>query len=122
MLNKSKFTVSIVIPNFNGEKLIEKNFPKVVEAWKNPQNNIKEVVIVDDGSWDNSISFIKSTYPEVKLVKHKINRGFSASVNTGVRSAKGDLILLLNTDVLPDKDFLVPVIPHFEDKRVFAVS
>ncbi len=114
--------VSIVIPNLNGEKLIEKNFPMVVEAWKNTKNHIKEVVIVDDGSWDNSISFIKSHYPQVKLIKHKVNRGFSASVNTGVRSAKGDLILLLNTDVLPDKDFLESVLPHFEDKRVFAVS
>ena len=110
------------MPNLNGEKLIEKNFPKIVEAWENPANQIKEVIIVDDGSWDGSVNFIKSTYPKVKLIKHKVNRGFSSTVNTGVRAAKGDLILLLNTDVLPDRNFLEFVIPHFNNKKVFAVS
>ena len=114
--------VSIVIPNYNGEKLIEKNFPKVVEAWNNPLNNISEVVIVDDGSIDESVKLIATKFPKVKLIKHKVNRGFSASVNTGVRAATGDLVLLLNTDVLPEKNFLVSVLPHFKDQKVFAVS
>lgn len=114
--------VSIVIPNYNGEKLLEKNFPKVIEAWKNPANHISEVVIVDDGSIDNSVKLVSKMFPEVKLIKHKTNRGFSCSVNTGVRAAKGDLILLLNTDVLPEKDFLVPVLTHFKDPKVFSVS
>lgn len=114
--------VSIVIPNHNGEKLIEKNFPKVVEAWNNSANKIIEVIIVDDGSTDESIKLITSQFSKVKLIKHKINRGFSAAVNTGVRAAKGDLILLLNTDVVPEDDFLVSVLPHFKDQKTFAVS
>ncbi len=114
--------VSIVIPNFNGRAIMEKNLPKLLAAWDNPKNNIREVIIVDDGSWDNSVKFIKENYPEVKLIKHTKNRGFSAAVNTGVRMAKGNLIVLLNTDVLPSEDFLVSILPHFEDKSVFAVS
>lgn len=115
-------TVSIVIPNFNGEKLLEKNLPKVLEAKEFKGNKIIEIIIVDDGSWDQSVNFLKTNFPNIKLVKHKINRGFSSSVNTGVRSAKGGLICLLNSDVVPTKDFLLRVLPHFEDKKVFAVS
>lgn len=117
-----KLTVSVVIPNLNGEKLLEKNLPFVLKAKDNPKNNITEIIIVDDGSWDGSVKLINKNFPQVKLIKHKINRGFSAGVNTGVRTAKGDLVVLLNTDVIPSDDFLVPIFKHFENNKVFAVS
>lgn len=121
-MNSKNFTVSIVIPSYNGEKLIEKNLPRVLAANTNPKNQIKEIIIVDDGSIDASVTLIKTKFPSVKLIKHTKNRGFSAGVNTGVRAAKGDLILLLNTDVLPEDNFLESVFKHFEDTRTFAVS
>ena len=119
---KSNFTVSVVMPSLNGEKLLSKNLPFLLKAKDNPKNKIVEVIIVDDGSWDNSVSLLRDNFPEIKLIKHRVNRGFSASVNTGVRAAKGNLILLINTDVLPEQDFLEPVLPHFQDSKVFAVS
>jgi len=121
-IKQENFSVSVVIPNLNGEKLIEKNLPLVISASKNPKNGIAEIIIVDDGSWDGSINLIKTKFPEVKLIRHKINRGFSAAVNTGFRSSKGDLILLLNTDVIPEHGFLESVIPHFGNLKIFAVS
>lgn len=120
--NSSTHKVSVVMPNLNGRELIEKNLPKLIDAKNYAPNNILEIIIVDDGSWDDSVNLIKNKFPEVRLIRHKINRGFSAAVNTGVRSAKGDLILLINTDVLPEKDFLVSVLPHFNDHKMFAVS
>lgn len=117
-----QLSVSIVMPSINGEQLLEKNLPKVIDAWKFNGNNIKEIIIVDDGSIDGSVAMLKSKFPSVKLIKHKVNRGFSSAVNTGVRAATGELILLLNTDVIPEKDFLVAVHPHFSDARMFAVS
>jgi GT2 family glycosyltransferase len=120
--NEKQLTVSVVIPNYNGEGLLGKNLPKVIEAKANPANHIIEIIIVDDASFDGSVAFLKKNFPEVKLIKHKVNRGFSSAVNTGVRMAKGDLIVLLNTDVIPEKDFLVATLPHFNDKNVFAVS
>ncbi|KKQ91858.1 MAG: Glycosyl transferase, family 2 [Microgenomates group bacterium GW2011_GWC1_39_7b] len=121
-MNSKNFSVSIVVPNYNGEKLIEKNLPRVLDAKNDSRNQIKEIIIVDDGSIDASVSLIKNKFSSVKLIKHVKNRGFSAGVNTGVRAAKGDLILLLNTDVLPEENFLAPIFKHFEDKRTFAVS
>lgn len=116
------FNVSVVIPNLNGEKLLEKNLPFLLKAKANPKNNISEIIVVDDGSWDGSVKMLVKKFPEVKLIKHKKNRGFSAGVNTGTRMSKGNLVLLINTDVVPSEDFLEPVFKHFEDDRVFAVS
>lgn len=110
------------MPNLNGEKLLEKNLPVLLNAKQNTENNISEIIIVDDGSWDNSVKLLTDKFPEIKLIKHTKNRGFSAAVNTGVRMAKGDLILLINTDVIPSNNFLEPVFKHFENDQVFAVS
>lgn len=117
-----KYQVSVIIPNFNGEELLAKNLPVVLEAKKENNNHISEIIVVDDGSWDKSVKYIKENFPLVKLVKHKVNRGFSAAVNTGVRSSTGNLILLLNSDVIPHKDFLEDAIKDFDDDKVFAVS
>lgn len=122
MKYKSSFSVSIVMPNLNGEKLLEKNLPFFLAAKANHKNNIQEIIIVDDGSWDNSVSFLKQNYPDIKLIKHKTNRGFSAAVNTGVRASRGELIVLINTDVIPAKNFLENIFEHFANPKVFAVS
>ncbi|MFZ5932582.1 MAG: glycosyltransferase family 2 protein [Patescibacteria group bacterium] len=114
--------VSVVIPSFNGKELLAKNLPWVLKARENKENNIAEIIVADDGSADDSAIFLKSNFPSVKVIKHKANRGFSASVNTGVRTAKGELICLLNNDVVPEEGFLKSVIPHFSDPKVFAVS
>lgn len=113
---------SIIIPNFNGESLLTKNLPYVINAMNNKENNICEIIVVDDGSWDGSIKLIKDKFPQVKIIKHKINRGFSASINTGVRGSTGDLLVLLNSDVVPSEDFLVNTLPLFKNPKVFAVS
>jgi len=114
--------VSIVIPWFNTDWLVDKNIPAVVKAMENSKNSVIEIIIVDDGSTDKSNLFIKTKYPKIRLIKHKSNKGFSAAVNTGVRSAKGDLICLLNSDVVPSPNFLINVIKHFGDPKTFAVS
>lgn len=114
--------VSIVIPNFNGEELLRENLPHVLAAMDTAGNQIREIIVVDDASTDASVRVLKDEFPSVKVIRHKVNRGFSAAVNTGVRMAKGSLVALLNTDVKPQNDFLLSVFKHFNDERVFAVS
>lgn len=121
-MRASDFSVSIVIPNFNGRDLLKKNLPSVIKAFRKKRNKIKEVIVVDDGSTDDSVGLIKNQFSEIKLIKHTKNRGFPAAVNTGARSVKGKLICLLNTDVKPSINFLEFVTSHFQDKNVFAVS
>ena len=107
---------SIVIPNWKGRKLLEKNLPAVLAT------NPEEVIIVDDASPDDSNAFLEKNYPQVKLIKHQKNRGFAAGCNSGVKAAKGEIVVLLNLDVVPEKEALEKILPNFNDERVFAVS
>lgn len=123
MIKENPYSVSIVIPSYNTRYLLEKNLPRVLEAAKNPKNFIKEVIVVDDGSKDDSAIFVRKNFPEIRLIKHKINRGFAAAFNTGVRMSKGNFVVLLNSDVFPQTDFLEKALPFLEKNlHVFAVS
>jgi len=125
--------ISIIIPNYNGEELLKKNIPKVLDAAENYKEGEAEIIIIDDASTDrsviyvkNQISNIKDTYKKskinLKIFENPTNLGFSSTVNRGVEKAKGEIVVLLNTDVVPEKDFLKPLIDHFYDKSVFAVG
>lgn len=114
--------VSLVITCWNGKKLLEKNLPFVIQASRNPDNKIKEIIVVDDASADDSVRFLKSSFPEVKVVTHDRNYGYAVTCNTGIKEAKNDLVVIFNLDVVPEVDFLKFALPHFKDKNVFAVS
>ena len=117
-----KLTVSVVIPNYNGEGLLRKNLGYLIKAYKRKENCIEEIILVDDASQDSSVEFAKRNFPEIKLIKHKINRGFACTSNTGVRSAKSKLICLLNNDVIVQDNFLEAALHHFRNNQIFGVS
>lgn len=124
--------ISIIIPNYNGENLLRKNLPKVIEAanfWEKEKNYKAEIIVVDDCSTDKSVesikhyvSSIKNKNIKLKLVENDKNAGFSLTVNRGVKEADGEIVILLNTDVAPEKDFLAPLLEHFQNEKVFAVG
>lgn len=123
--------ISIVIPNYNGEKLLKENLPKVVEAIKDYKGGTIEIIISDDASSDGSVAFLQEFLPTIKekqitgklvLSKRRTNGGFSKNVNRGVKIATGDVLLLLNSDVIPHKGFLKPLLKHFNEPKVFAVG
>lgn len=113
--------ISIVIPNYNGAKLLEKNLPGVVEAAA-AYSVDTEIIIIDDASTDNSIDVIKNKFPEIKIYKKEKNEGFSSTVNMGVNKAKGEIVILLNSDVFPDKNLLSVVSSGFVNTQMFAVA
>ena len=123
--------ISVVIPNFNGETLLRQNLPKVFDIVNNYKDGEGEIIITDDSSRDGSVTFLrdfisarKKEKTQVVLLENKSgkNKGFSANVNKGVAHASGDIVILLNTDVVPHEDFLKPLIEHFTDTNVFAVG
>jgi len=115
-----KKSLSIVIPNYNGRELLEKNLPSVFIAAKASQC-LFEVIISDDCSTDSSIAFIKETYPSIILVENKFNQGFSGNINSGIRKAKNDLVLLLNSDIVLTENYIQPLLPYFEIENTFGV-
>lgn len=109
--------VSIVIPNHNGEEILARNLPKVIEAVGNT-----EIVVIDDASTDGSLKVLNKFGSKISIIRNERNLGFSSTVNGGVRKAKGEIVVLLNTDVVPEKDFLKPLLEHFKDSEIFAVG
>lgn len=109
--------ISVIIPSYNGQKLLAQNLPKACENCPNCQ-----IIVVDDGSTDDSADFVRENFPQIKLIKSEKNQGFAKAVNLGVQKASGDLIILLNSDVAPRSDFLKLPLSHFKNKKVFGVG
>ncbi|MCA2734318.1 MAG: glycosyltransferase family 2 protein [Pseudanabaena sp. M135S2SP2A07QC] len=97
--------VSIILVNFNGEDVLV-NCLRSLEKFV-PKHN-SEIIVVDNSSHDNSINIIESKFPDVRLIKLPQNLGFGTGNNVGAREAKGDFLLLLNTDTIVTSNFL----PH----------
>lgn len=113
-------TVSVVIPSWNSEKQLKQNLRYVFAAAAKVD---AEVVIVDDHSqFDDSAGYLKSLGDKIRFYENKDNGGFSYTVNRGVSLARGDLIMLLNTDVRPSQDCFVQARKYFADPAVYAVG
>jgi GT2 family glycosyltransferase len=118
-------TLSIVIPNYNGESLLKKNLPKIFDELKDFESVETEVIVVDDASTDDSLLVLNELARDhnIKVLLSEKNLGFSPTVNKGVKAASGEIIVLLNTDICPEKGFLEPLLSHFkDDEKVFAVG
>ncbi len=113
-------TLSIIIPNYNGEHLIPKFMPSVLRAAKNYPGE-KEIIVVDDASHDNSIEELRK-FPELRIIPRGKNGGFSRACNTGISQARYNILFFLNTDVELQEDFFNYFSPHFEDSDLFAVT
>ena len=113
-------SISIIIPNYNGAELLKKNLPKVTDAISNYKESI-EIIVVDDCSTDSSMEILKKLNG-IRIIRNERNLGFSSTVNNGVRNASGEIVVLLNTDVKPEKEFLIPLLNHFNDEKIFAVG
>ncbi len=111
---------SLVVPNWNGKDLLQRFLPSWLAAIANHPGS--EVVVVDNGSTDGSAAWIRQNYPEVRLIALPENLGFGGGSNAGIEAAKNDIVVLLNSDMRVDPDFLPPLLAGFTDEKVFAVS
>lgn len=111
---------SLVIPNWNGKDLLQRFLPSWIAAISDHPGS--EIIIVDNGSADGSAEWILSSYPEVRLLALSENLGFGGGSNAGFNAAKNDVVVLLNSDMRVEPDFLAPLLEGFTDDTVFAVS
>jgi GT2 family glycosyltransferase len=115
-----RHAASVVIPNWNGRELLEKYLPSVVAALAgNPDN---EIIVVDNGSADGSADFLRQNFPQVHLLALLKNLGFGGGSNAGFRAARNDIVVLLNSDMRVEPDFLTPLLAAFTDESIFAVG
>jgi len=111
---------SLVIPNWNGKDLLERFLPSWMAAIARHPGS--EVIVVDNGSTDGSAEWMRTNYPDVRLLALPRNLGFGGGSNAGFQAAKNDVVVLLNSDMRVESDFLGPLLAGFTDETVFAVS
>ena len=113
-MNSSPFA-SLVIVNWNG-RLYLKDCLKSLLGLDYPDY---EALLVDNCSADDSVAFVQSTFPQVKVHRAHRNLGFAAGSNAGIRLSEGELIVLLNPDVIVRPDWLPNLVEGmFADESV----
>ncbi len=111
---------SLVIPNWNGRDLLERFLPSWSEAIAARPGS--EMIVVDNGSTDGSAEWVRAHFPEVRVIALDRNLGFGGGSNAGFEAATNDVVVLLNSDMRVETDFLGPLLSGFTDEKVFAVS
>ncbi|MDH4157069.1 MAG: glycosyltransferase [candidate division Zixibacteria bacterium] len=124
-MDHSEFkSLSIIIPNYNGEKLIPVFLPTVIKAAREYAGQC-EIIFVDDCSTDNSLKVIevyRSSFSGLTVVKSDINGGFSKSCNLGISRARNEILFFLNSDVALEAGYFSYFSRHFDDPDLFAVT
>ncbi|AWB88638.1 glycosyltransferase [Salinibacterium hongtaonis] len=113
--------VSVVLVNFRGtDDTIEAIGHLGQINW--PQEKL-EIVVVENGSGDDSAERIRAAAPHVKLVISKTNDGFAGGCNRGVAASSGEFVALLNNDARPDKQWIRAAVDKFgQDDAIGAVA
>jgi GT2 family glycosyltransferase len=107
--------ISVVVVNYNGKKFLDNCLSSLV----NQTYQVFEVIVVDNGSSDDSPAYIRERYPSVILVETGSNLGFAGGTNAGIHIAKGEFILTLNNDTIAEPHLLEEIVsPMQMDSRV----
>lgn len=112
--------ISVVIPNYNGEALFPETLPTVITALEKSRL-VYELIIADDCSTDDSVAFLQKNFPRVKIISTQKNSGFSITSNAGIRSARYNLVLLLNNDVKLEPGYFTHQLAYFDRDDTFGV-
>ena len=111
---------SIIVLNWNGKELLAEGIPSILKAVEQ-DGRAHEVIVVDNGSTDGSLDFLSNNFPQVRVLPLKHNVGFAEGNNQGVRAARNDIVILLNSDMVVDPGFISPLLKGF-GPSIFAVS
>jgi GT2 family glycosyltransferase len=95
-------SISIVIPNWNGRRWL----PQCLAAIAGQERAPDEVIVVDNGSRDGSVEFLADQHRNVRVIALAGNTGFAYAANRGLEAAAGDLVALVNTDVVLAREWL----------------
>lgn len=113
--------VSIVIPTWNGKVLLQKNLPLLFRALSTYPGQA-EVIVVDDAGIDDTGSFIRNHYPEIRFRRLPTNVGNGQAMNEGAKESRHEILFFLDNDVSVTDRFLETVALHFKDPDLFAVG
>lgn len=102
--------VSVIIPNWNGEKYL----PFCLDSLRQQTYPSLEAIVADNGSTDNSLALLARDYPEVQVVALDKNRGYAGGVNAGFRAAAGQVLVAFNNDAEADRHWIEELVAALE--------
>ena len=108
--------VAVVILNWNGKNFLERYLPSVVKY----SEDEADIIVADNASSDDSISFLRLNYPQIKVIEHQVNYGFAQGYNEALKNVKSDYYVLLNSDVEVTKNWITPIINLLETEENIA--
>lgn len=107
--------LAIVILNWNGKNWLEKFLPNVIKHSENAT-----IYVIDNSSTDDSVSFLKQIFSQIKIVHNQENHGFAGGYNEGLKEIKHEFYCLLNSDVEVTYNWLTPIQNIFESNPQIA--
>jgi GT2 family glycosyltransferase len=109
-------SVAVVILNWNGKTFLEKFLPSVLSStYQNLQ-----IIVADNASTDNSISFLKEKFPTIKIIINETNEGFAKGYNLALKKVTAEYFVLLNSDVEVTPSWIEPIIQLMENDKYIA--
>jgi GT2 family glycosyltransferase len=113
---------SVVIPSFNGRDLLARCLASITRH--RPASTVPrvEVIVVDDGSSDDTAAWLGRTHPEMRVVRLARNAGFCGAANAGIALARGSFIQVLNNDTEVGPGWIEAALAPFADASVGAVA
>ena len=110
-------SVAVVILNWNGRNHLETYLPSVVSHSKDAT-----IYLADNCSTDDSVDFVKSSYPQVKIILNQSNGGYAKGYNEALANLKEDYFVLLNSDVEVSPNWIKPIVDFLDqdEKAVIA--
>ena len=117
---------SILIATHNEENVIEKTVSHLQNL--SYDKSLYDITIVDDLSTDNTLNVLKNNSNKINLIDRKLlyekvtKKGKAAAINDVIDSLKGDLVLVLDADCLPEKEILLKVYKYFQDENIGVVQ
>lgn len=107
---------AIVILNWNGKKLLEQFLPSVIAF-----SQEADIYVADNASTDDSIAFLKTSFPAVKIIQNEENGGYAKGYNDALKHIKADVFCLLNSDVEVTENWLTPIKDTFASEANTAI-
>lgn len=109
--------IAIVILNWNGRKFLETFLPGV----QLHSRHIARIIVADNASSDDSVEFLRSTFPEISIIQNASNGGFAKGYNDALAQVDADYYILLNSDIEVTENWIEPVIKLMEtDPKIAA--
>lgn len=112
-------STAVVILNWNGKKFLEEFIPGILQ---NTREENSSIWVADNCSADDSLQFLKDTYPQVKTIALEKNFGFAEGYNQALKQIEADVFVLLNSDVDVSPGWLTPLLKTLEEDESAAAT